>query len=475
MRAPLAVAFALLVLAGCLSQPAPAVTKTATANAKPSDPFHPATGSAAGELVAPKTALDSLVAQPGFAEPNVASSYDGKTLYVGNPGGVWRSEDAGKTWKATAKVLGGGDGDIATDASGAVYYLGLGGAPKDGGPVPFLASHDKGASWSKPVDLSNGTGVDREWIDATPDGHVYAVWRGVVNATPASGPLGVVGGGGGDPQISFNSSPDGGATWTGMVKVGADGDGGPIAHDPVTGLLAVSVADFASTAGTDQPVVHVYTSADQGASWAKHDVAKLGRTSPAEPNGYATDFPIVAFDGNGALYLVYSADSATTPGGATPPEEAALYGIYLQVSHDHGASWSKPKFVSDAAKDARFPWIAAGAPGRVAIAWYENENGVPGEMLPDAWDVKLAESLDGGAKLETATLTKSPAHVGALCTSGTGCLAADRSMLDYFEVAIGADGQPIVAYASSTLGTGLGVAVKKTEIHYATVEGASLV
>jgi hypothetical protein len=473
MRPSLALAFslALLLVAGCVGQPAPTVTRTAAAPAKAADPFHPASGSASGELVAPRTALDSVVAQPGFAEPNVATSYDGKTLYVGNPGAVWRSEDGGKSWKATAKVSGGGDGDIATDAAGNLYYLGLGG---NDGPVPFMVSHDKGDSWSKPVDLSHKSGVDREWIDVTPDGHVYAVWRGVVNATPGSDPVGLTGSGG-DPQISFNSSPDGGATWSGMVKVGADGDGGPVVHDPVSGALAVPVIDMAQPVGTAQPIVHVYTSADQGASWAKHDVATLGRSSPAEPNAYASDFPVAAFDGNGTLYLVYSADSATTPGGATPPEEAALYGIYLQVSHDLGASWSKPKLVSDVTKDARFPWIAAGAPGRLAIAWYENEHGVPGEMLPDAWDVKLAESVDGGGKLATATLTKAPNHVGALCTSGTGCLAADRSMLDYFEVAIGAGGQPLVAYASSTVGTGVGVAVKKTEIHFATVEGTSLV
>src|SRR5438552_16449805 len=226
--------------------------------------------------------------------------------------------------------------------------------------------------------------------------------------------------------------------------------------------------------GTSAPVERSITSRDQGATCTGVDSAKLGRNSPIEPNVYASDFPVLAFDGNGALYLVYSADSATAPGGLTPPEEAALYGIFLQVSHDQGATWSKPQLLSDRSKDARFPWIAAGAPGRLAVVWYENARGVPGEMLPDEWNVKLYESLDGGAKRVIAPLTAAPNHVGALCTSGTGCLAADRSMLDFFEVAIGLDGKPLVAYASSTLGTGIGVAVKKTEIHFVTVTGTNL-
>src|SRR5581483_3320319 len=380
---------------------------------------------------------------------------------------VWRSDDGGKTWQhpGNAGLEGGGDGDVAVDRNGTVYYLGLLG--KEGRTIPFLASHDRGETWSKAVDLAEGGGKDREWIDVTPEGGIAATWRGKTG-------------------IEFNGSPDGGASWRGKVTVGPDGDGGPVVHDPVTGALAIPVVDQAATTGTDAPVVHVYVSNDSGKTWAGHDTANLGRTSPAEPNGYASDFPVLSFDGNGTLYLVYSADSATTPGGVTPPEEAGLYGIYLQTSHDLGATWTKPLLLSDAAKDARFPWIAAGAPGRIAVVWYENVRGTPGEMVPDEWNVKLYESLDAGGcdpsqagacgapKGVVATLTKTPNHVGSLCTSGTGCLAADRSMLDFFEVAIGLDGQPVVAFAQSTLGTGLGVAVKPTEIRFVTVEGTSL-
>lgn len=456
------------LLAGC-AQPAPAVTENEVPTIVKADPFHPSVG-AATELSMPTVAFDVLLDQPGFAEPNIAAAYDGSTLYIANPGRVYRSDDAGKTWNKGTSVDGGGDGDISVDENGTVYYLGLFGP--DNKNIPFSKSYDKGETWTESVDVSAGSGSDREWLDVTPDGKIFATWRGVANATPGSLPFGLDGLS--TPQIEFNGSPDGGETWTGVVRVGPDGDAGPVVHDPVTGALAVAVADFADLVGTAQPVVHVYVSKDQGATWEGHDTAKLGRTSPVEPNPYATDFPVAAFDGDGALYLVYSADSATFPGGVTPPEEIGLYGIYLQVSQDLGETWSAPQLISDPSKAARFPWIAAGSPGRLAVVWYENVRGVPAELLPDEWNVKLYESIDGGATGVVATLTKTPNHLGSLCTSGTGCLAADRSLLDFFEVAIALDGQPIVAYASSTLGTGFGVAVKPTEIYFVTVTGTSL-
>lgn len=456
MRA-LAVLVLLAVLAAGCAQPGATKEVPAPPAAKAMDPFHPANGTLAGALAPPRPEPEVKVAQPGFAEPNIAAAYDGRTLYIGNPGGVWRSDDSGKTWvqPKNTNLEGGGDGDVAVDRNGTVYYLGLNG--KEGRTIPFLRSTDGGETWSPAVDVADKTGSDREWIDVTPEGRVYGVWRG-------------------DTGIEFNGSPDGGITWFGKVTVGPDGDGGPVVHDPVTGALAVAVIDQADPASVAQPVSHVYVSTDEGRAWKGHDTAVLGRTSPVEPNAYASDFPVLAFDGAGVLYLVYSTDATGLPGGLTPPEESARFGIWLQSSKDLGETWSKPQLLSDASKDARFPWIAAGAPGRLAVVWYENVRGVPGEALPDEWNVMLWESLDGGAKGVTTTLTATPNHLGSLCTSGTGCLAADRSMLDFFEVAIGLDGQPVVAFAASKVGTGITsrVAVEPTEIRFTTAKGASL-
>jgi hypothetical protein len=402
---------------------------------------------------------------PGAAEPNLAVAPDG-TLYASNPCAIWRSDDAGATWKETAHKgqTGCGDGDIAVGSAGQLYWLGLGGT---GTRVPFEVSLDRGESFSRPYDVSapngkdKGTGSDREWIDVAPGDRVATTWRG----GDSSGGF-----------LEFRGSRDGGATWDAKAKVGDDGDEGPIAHDPVTGQLYVPVVDFADTTGLAQPTVRVHTSTDFGAHWDKSTVTTFPRSSPAEPNGYASDFPTMAVDSAGTVYLAYSGDASAYFEGVTPPEELAIYGIYLAVSHDHGATWSQPLLVSDPRFDARFPWIVAGAPGRVAVTWYESMHQVPGEALPDQWNVRLWESVTADQrepKSAAVTLTPTPNHTGSVCTSGTGCAAADRSLLDYFEMAIGADGQPIVVWASSTLGTGIGVAVQTTSVVFGGVTGGT--
>src|SRR5438552_9392618 len=161
MTRGLAVLALLTLLAGCVSTGAPTVTKTNAAPLPLADPFHPAAarGGPATELSAPKALADVVVGQPGFAEPNVAPAFDGHTVYVGNPGSTWRSTDRGKSWTHPKNdgIEGGGDADIAVDANGTLYYLGLGG--KEGRKVPLLTSRDGGDLWSKAVDLSAGSGV----------------------------------------------------------------------------------------------------------------------------------------------------------------------------------------------------------------------------------------------------------------------------------------------------------------------------
>jgi len=410
-----------------------------------------------------------MLGTPGPAEPNLAVAPDG-TLYASNPCAVWRSDDGGKAWKETAHKgqSGCGDGDIAVGSDGRVFWLGLFDRTA---AVPFEVSTDRGESFSAPYDVSapdghkGGTGADREWIDVVPGaagGHdrIATTWRG--------------GDGNGAGFLESRVSLDGGLSWQAKAKVGDDGDEGPIAHDPATGQLYIAVVDSQETAGTTKPTVRVHTSTDLGATWSKSTVTTMGRSSPVEPNGYASDFPTMAVDGNGTVYLAYSSDASAYAEGVTPPEEAAIYGIYLAVSHDHGATWSTPLLISDPQHDARFPWIVAGKAGRVAVTWYESAHRIPGEALPDQWDVRLWESVTADRKepaAVTVKLTPTPNHVGSVCTSGTGCAAADRSLLDYFEMAIGPDGQPIVVWASSTLGTGLGVAVQTTSVVFGGVTG----
>jgi hypothetical protein len=116
------------------------------------------------------------------------------------------------------------------------------------------------------------------------------------------------------------------------------------------------------------------------------------------------------------------------------------------------------------------PFIAAGASGRIAVVWYENVVGLPDDVLPDEWNVKLYEGLDqlnatGPAKV--VQLNGQPNHIGGLCSNGLACAAGgDRCLLDYFEVALTPAGQPIVTWANCSGGTGVGVAAKATEAYF---------
>jgi hypothetical protein len=471
-----ATVLAILLLSGCSGKTA-TTTAPSVSTAAPAPGLVPRESAAEPRpsLLDPKALQPVLVAKttqgipfvpgmggggPGAAEPNLAVGPDG-AFYASNPCAVWRSDDQGKTWKETAHEgqTGCGDGDIALDASGRLYWLGLGGG------IPFQVSTDRGESFTKSVDISNKTGADREWIDATPDGKVYTSWRGADAE--------------GNSIMEARTSLDGGATWLPKVNAAPDGDGGPVVHDPVSGRLYLPVADFAAQTGLAKPVMHVYTSVDDGRTWAGKDTATLPRGSPVETNGYASDFPVVAVDTNGTAYLVYSADSSALPGGQTPPEVGAVYGIFLQVSRDGGQTWSAPLKVSPAGKDARMPWVTAGKPGRVAIAWYEGTLGVPGENIPDEWNVRMWESVtadQAAPASKSVLLTPTPNHIGSLCTAGTTCAAGgDRSLLDYFEIALTPAGQPIAVWSSSLGGTGVGIAAQGTDVYFGGIaEGTPL-
>lgn len=439
---------ALLLMAGCSGQSDDKGSPDADDDAQ-----DPAAVLPTGPLGTTALAEVLVADRSGGAEPNLAVAPDG-TLYVANPGELWRSDDGGATWTAVGvgQLDGGGDGDIAIDAAGNVYWLGLFG---DAGSIPFQVSHDRGDSWSKAIDLSNGTGSDREWIYATPDGRLYASWRGATG-------------------LEYTFSADGGATWTPVVAAGPDGNQGPIIHSG--GRTFTAAADFGSPLGGDTKL-HVYYSDDEGVTWTESTAASVPQSAAGETNGYITDFPVLAADDAGTLYLVYAVNIGVTDDPEQPvlPGVASLFGIALVRSLDRGLSWSEPVILSDPSKDARMPWIAAGAAGRIAVAWYEGANGIPGESLPDQWNVQMWHSISADqSDLAGATvrLTSTPNHLGALCTSGTGCVVSDRSLLDFFEVAIDNEGRPIATWANSVAGTGLGVAAQGTDIYFGGISDA---
>lgn len=440
----------LLFFSGCAGRIDPASTgsPSPTPDASPSPPALPDVSELEPLQLNPPVLLGA-----GAGEPNIAFAPDG-TVYVTPIDHVYRSTDGGKSFEdlGTSQTEGHGDGDIVVDDSGRLHWLGLFGAS---GPIPYQYSDNQGDSFSEGFDASNGTGSDREWLDVSPDGHVYAGWRDadgyVVRVKP--GPT---------------------AAWRDKVTVMGDALGGPVIHDPsnATRLFLPVVTFGGPLFGGGTPALEVVVSEDEGVNWTRHKVMDIP-VSPADVIFTTQIFPVAAVDANGTVYLVVSVKKEIIP--AAVPKPVAPYGVLLFVSQDHGATWSTPQLVSDPLKVGIMPWIAAGAPGRIVMAWYENTVGIPNDVLPDAWNVVMVEGLHmdrASAAQDTlrTQMNELPLHVGSVCTNGTLCIAGgDRCLLDFFEVAIGPDGQPGLAWASCHGGTGVGLAAVDTTVYARTV------
>jgi hypothetical protein len=134
--------------------------------------------------------------------------------------------------------------------------------------------------------------------------------------------------------------------------------------------------------------------------------------------------------------------------------------VKLATSTDGGRSWRGPFRVSPSSLGNNvMPWVAAGSPGRVGVAWYgapqAQEAGNYGSDRLDhgTWNVYYAQSLDaltsGGPTFTQARVSDHQAKFGNISTQGLGG-SPDRSLGDFMQVRPGLNGEAIVSYVDDT-------------------------
>jgi len=363
-------------------------------------------------------------------EPSLRIAPDG-TVYVAAPCGLdnsacksgllWRSDDHGRTFQLKDMGLplylrgagvGSGDSELALPANGNVVYADLW-----AGEVSVSTSMDRGESFL----VTNPVGgavpvVDRQWMEADGD-TVYLAFQQL------------------ESGVYVVKSTDGGVTFPfvslALPRVSSDG----LWHVGIEGNLALGASHEVYMVypmfrtGLDDPTntlvplfntparIMVAKSVDGGLTWTSSLVAQV----PGPVNNH---FPALATDSAGNLYVAWSESRADGSGAD----------IWFSRSLDGGQTWLAPLEVSASPQgDAHEVWIVAGAPGKVAIAYYGTDAAAShrtGSASDDAlYYARLAYSLDATSATPAFSVMDAdpaPVHQGDL----------GRSLFDFVTVRV---------------------------------------
>ncbi|GAC1611975.1 MAG: hypothetical protein NVS3B26_30260 [Mycobacteriales bacterium] len=482
---------ALLVLSGVVLLGAPVPMLLGTANA------------ASGPSFTPPLILAGPAGEPSIREPFTAQKDSALAAYISAPGGqgssFWyvdeKTNPSGSFYFKPSPPqqpdagTGGGDSEIAigdtvdpTTGCASIAYSGLHNIDLLNG-FTVASSKDCGRSFTAPnfVGVQN-TLTDRQWETSDGAKTDFLIYHTQIP----------------DNQIVVSRSVDGGVNYTSLSPlVGAQGvidlntrpsvsnsnQIGNIVTDhsqPISGMKysngdqvhalyaifegpadpADNVQAQADQSYNHNDTVYVGKSVDGGATWTD---TKVFGVPPASLKELNLLFPVITVDAAGNLYAAWSDQ---------------LH-VQYAVSRDHGRSWSKPYQVNpdnaggtDGGAADIFPWIAAGKDGILDVVWYHSAGGAKGANLKhrdpgDAattWTVAFTQLTGATAaagvvptpRVASQSLAVTPViHRGDICNNGIGCtVAGDRSLLDFFQVAVDRAGRANVAYATDAANPG---------------------
>jgi len=355
---------------------------------------------------------------PGLGwEPDVAvDPADPNHVIVANGFQLRISADGGATFPTSANAPGGGGGDgvLAFDGDGRLFWAYLSAAPwravvaridpTTGAVVDPTTGAAGGSEVVMPLP-ANVFNDDKPWIAA--DSNPASPWAGnlyLVFSRAFSGNAG----GCGCWRVMLSRSIDHGATWSAPAVISGDGEGfvwpAHVAVGP-EGRLYVAYRADATTDGGQEAVI-VIRSDDGGQDLVAGTVANkavaIGNglaTSVDNVNG--TPIPGVPFglglgersswvlpdpSRPGTVYLVANA----TPEANVASGLGNQADVLFARSTDSAATWSAPRTLNDDVGGTLhvFPRGAVDEAGRLAVFWYDSRRGASnasGNFLLDAF------------------------------------------------------------------------------------------
>lgn len=389
-----------------------------------------------GTLPAPRflAPIDLSQGAGGGPEPVLAVADDG-TIHVaaqdaaGGAPRVWTSNDHGATWRVTRpSASGGGEVDVATGPRRAVYVTQL----SPSGNIVSV-SRDGGATWTQSA-FPGTNYFERELVAADQDS-VYLAARFALQSIAGTGSA---------DEASIARSDDGGVTF---LPAGKAWDA---THEPGLGIgNLVAQPGRLSLAYTcrDATAVCYATSTDRGVTWTQELVAARGVDT-------ANVYPALAMSGSRAL---------VTWSDATGGQLA----VWAAASSDAGATWTAPTRVSAATGSATLPWVAMDA-SRAWIAYLSTpiplETADSNAAADASWSVVAARvALDDAEPIERGPALGVPVHEGVMSkpVGQGGGGAFDRSMGDFFTIAMARDGKLVLAVPQTTNGRSDVILVKE--------------
>jgi hypothetical protein len=404
-----------------------------------------------------------------------------------------------------ATCAGGGDTDLYVDPGNALYFSDLQGLTN----ISNSVSTDGGAHWSTNCVGSPNTPDDRMWFAgrgslAKGDLRLYQDYDVVAGSAPSLGNTLVetvsTNGTVFSPVLNTNPSSDCLGTAPDDCVTGNEGISGNQVEDPSTGDVYIAHTTTEGSSGEvgvrvaegkvnfGPPTTATWTESPNLDGPLCPDSTRTadGSHSCVDSNGNPEEiagenFASIARDSAGYLYVTFTAGpldhaSSSDPnfGASDAPEQIyVVHSLEPTGSDPAKLTWSAPERISGSGLSAgtnTFPWIVAGSNGRVDVAWYHtpelSERGTcasgsgtctnygASALQHAEWNVVMAQSLDAHASAptyRTSQVSEAPVKHGAICTNGIGCATGgDRSLGDFLQVAIDAQGAALVSYVFDT-------------------------